>query len=102
MRLDSVVIIFLIHYALSVLILSTSPLASSELIISDGGILDSVLRFLREYLFIPTSTILTVTGIRFGGYMKYVPYIFNSILWAIAISYLLVLINNFFNPKRVS
>ncbi len=102
MRLDNVVIIFFIHYALSVLILSTSPLTSSENIISDGGFIDACLRFFRDYLFIPTSTFLNITGIRFEGYMKYIPYIFNSILWAVVINYLLILINNFLNPKRLS
>ncbi|NIP39804.1 MAG: hypothetical protein GWO07_16250 [Candidatus Dadabacteria bacterium] len=103
MRLDSIVFIFIVHFTLTLLILSTSPTtSSSELIVPDGGFLDFILRLFRDYFFIPARAIIGATGIKMEGYMKYVTYTFNSILWALIINYLLALLNNFLNPKRVS
>ena len=102
MRLNSLVILFIIHYVLTVFILSSSPLASSDIVFGGGGMFDSFLQFFRDYLFFPVRQILNISNIRFGGYWNYIPYLLNSVLWALALNYIYVLANNFFNPKRVS
>ncbi len=102
MRLNNLVIIFIIHYALTVLILSASPLASSDIVVGGGGMFDPVLQFFRDYLFFPVRQILNISNIRLSGYWAYVPYILNSILWALFLNYIFILANNFINPKRVS
>lgn len=102
MRLDNLVLIFIVHYVLSVLVLSASPLESSDVTISGGGIIDSALQFFRDYLFFPVSQILNILNFRFGGYWIYLPYFVNSILWALFLNYIFILFNNFFNPKKLS
>jgi len=63
---------------------------------------DPVLQFFRDYLFFPMRQFLNISNLRFSGYWAYVPYILNSILWALFLNYIYILANNFFNPKRLS
>jgi len=102
MRLDNLVLIFIVHYVFSVLVLSASPLESSEIVTSGGGVIDSAIQFFRDYLFFPVRNILNIVNLRLDGYMLYVPYILNSILWALFLNYIFILINNFLNPKSLS
>ena len=102
MRLNNLVIIFIIHYALTVLILSASPLASSDIVVGGGGMFDPVLQFFRDYLFFPVRQIINISNVGLHGYWAYVPYILNSILWALFLNYIFILANNFINPKMVS
>ena len=102
MRLNNLVIIFIIHYALTVWILSASPLASSDIVVGGGGMFDPVLQFFRDYLFFPVRQIINISNVGLHGYWAYVPYILNSILWALFLNYIFILANNFINPKKVS
>jgi len=63
---------------------------------------DPVLQFFRDYLFFPVRQIINIFNVGLHGYWAYVPYIFNSILWAVFLNYIFIVANNFFNPKRLS
>lgn len=102
MRLDNLILIFIVHFVLSLLILAIAPLDSSDVLIGGGGALTSLLTTLRDYMFIPVRQILNTLNMSFEGSVKYVPYALNSFLWSLVINYLLILINDFLNPKRLS
>jgi energy-coupling factor transporter transmembrane protein EcfT len=72
MRLDSILIVFLIHISLSVYVLSTTPVTNLE-----GG--------LRDILFFPVRQIINIFEIGLFGIYRYIPYILNSLLWSIVI-----------------
>jgi len=102
MRLNYLFIVFIIHYVLTVFILSTSPLTSSDIVVGDDGIIDSLLQFFRDYLFFPVRQILNISNTRLYDYWVYVAYLLNSLLWSLVLNYLFTMINNFINPKRLS
>ena len=84
MRLNSILLVFIIHASISCFLLSTESL-----------------RFVDyEDLFLsPAKQIVILSDTGFIGIMEYVPYLINSLLWSLIINYLIIFLNNVIRDK---
>jgi hypothetical protein len=84
MRLSYLLIVFIIHASITFYLLFENSINYTGF---------------GSLILFPVKHILTIINIGFYGYLSYIPYLINSLLWSLAINYLLILVNNAVRDK---